>query len=147
MGFFSNLFKAKPKKVFVTSQLGTFTLAYSKGQKHLWTTHYNELLLTVRGSEEAPFEDQIVFLSNLPAEVEKLRRSITKRFTKEFSEAGMSIDFADWSSRFKMVAIEVMLLFEGEGYWNITFEDLQEPYTHFTLYIEGEKLTDFSIDT
>jgi hypothetical protein len=57
------------------------------------------------------------------------------------------INFSHWSDRFKIAAVEVMLLVEQEAYWNITFEELKEPFAHFTLFIEGERITDFSIDT
>jgi hypothetical protein len=40
-----------------------------------------------------------------------------------------------------------MLFFQNEAYWNITFENLNPPYAHFNPFIEGQKMTDLSIDT
>lgn len=80
-------------------------------------------------------------------EVEKITVEINKRFIREFKEADLLINFSRWQDRFKIGAAEVMLIFQDETYWNITFEDQHDPFAHFTLYIEGGKTTDFSIDT
>lgn len=147
MGLFSNIFKSIPKKTFASEKLGNFKLVYSKRNKHLWTNDNSEIPLTVKGTEEYPNDEQISFLTNFKEEVFKLSEGITKKFKSEFREADINTSFKNWEERFKIVGASVMLIFENETYWNITFEDLEEPYTHFTLFIEGEKLTDFSIDT
>jgi len=146
MGLFSSLFKPRPKAACETP-IGLFTLTYSKGNNNLWSTNSGEVLLSVKGSATQPDVNQLKFLETYQAEIDKLDARITRRFIDEFEEAGIPADFIAWNERFKIVAIEVMLLFNHEAYWNITFEELKTPYTHFTLYIEGERLTDFSIDT
>ncbi|HTH31416.1 MAG TPA: hypothetical protein VL946_08695 [Lacibacter sp.] len=146
MALFSNLFKSKPKATFDTP-LGLFTLVYSKGNRNTWNNKSGEILLSVRGSATQPDADQLKFVQEWQTELLKLDNRITKRFVTEFEEAGLSIDFTHWSNKFKIVAIEIMLIFEREIYWNITFEETKESFAHFTLFIEGEKLTDFSIDT
>ena len=146
MGLFSNLFKSKPKVTF-DSPLGLFTLVYSKGNRNTWNNKSGEILLSVRGTATQPDADQLKFLEEWQTGLLKLDDRITKRFVTEFKEAGLLIDFIQWSDKFKIVAIETILIFEQKAYWNITFEELKEPFAHFTLFIEGEKLTDFSIDT
>ena len=146
MGIFSNLFKSKPKPVYNTA-LGLFTFTYSKGNKNTWSNNNSEILLSVRGSKTEPDENQLKFLENWESEINKLNERVSKRFVREFKEADLPIDFSQWTDKFKIVALDVMLIFEQEAYWNITFEQLKEPFYHFTLFIEGEKLTDFSIDS
>lgn len=145
MNLFS-IFRAKPKLV-VDTQLGPFTLVYSKKGKNTWSGTLNGIILTVRGSERHPNEDQIEFLLSFETEIKKLDSAITKKFRSEFSEAGLDVNFQIWQERFKVVSADVMLFFQNEAYWNITFADQNEPYAHFTLFIEGRKLTDFAIDT
>lgn len=147
MSFFSNIFKSKPKKTFETKDLGVFTLVYSKKNKNLWSNNNSDCLLTTRGSQDEPDKEHLNFFKSVNTVVDNLSPKITQRFLEEFKEADLDADFVDWKTRFKMVAMEIMVLFEGEAYWNITFEDLKKPFAHFTLYIEGQKLTDFSIDT
>lgn len=146
MGLFSNIFKTKEKRV-VETQLGTFTLVYSKRNKNTWSKSSNDITLSIQGTETEPDRAQLKFLESINDEIQKIDPKITKRFIQLFKEADLNVDFTTWRERFKMAAIDVMLIFEGEGYWNITFEDLKEPFTQFTLYIEGQRLTDFSIDT
>lgn len=146
MGLFSNIFKPKPKKI-VETQLGSFTLTYSKGNKNIWINNKSGLLMSVRGTANEPDAAQLAFLENIDSEIQKLDEKITKRFLREFKEADLESDFITLKERFKIVAAEIMLIFQQESFWNITFEDLNEPYAHFTLYIEGLKTTDFSIDT
>ena len=146
MGLFSNLFKAKPKKI-VETQLGSFILTYSKGEKNIWLNNKSQISLSVRGTENEPDIIHLNFLKHINSEIQKLDEKITTRFRQEFKEADLESDFLSWKQRFKIVAVQVMLIFQEEAYWNITFEDLKEPYAHFTLFIEGQKTTDFSIDT
>lgn len=147
MGIFSNLFKSKTGKTFASEKFGILTLVYSKGKKNLWTTDFNGLNITIQGTEEEPNAEQLKLLENLDNEIKKLDEKITKKFMEEFSEADLAVDFNHWKDRFEIVGVEIMLIFESEAYWNITFEDLKSPYAHFTLFIEGQRLTDFSIDT
>jgi hypothetical protein len=146
MGFFSNLFKSKSRLV-VSTPLGNFTLAYSKRNRNTWTNNDGKFLLSIRGTGNEPDKEQLNFLANVDVEIQKLDKKITNRFIAEFREAGLETDFTDWKQRFRVVAVGVMMIFQGEAYWNITFEDLKEPHAHFTLFIEGQKTTDFSIDT
>ena len=146
MGFFSNLFKSKSRLV-VSTPLGSFTLAYSKRNRNTWTNNNGKFLLSIRGTDNKPDEEQLNFLSNMDEEIQKLDKKITHRFLEEFREADLETNFMDWKQRFRIVAVGVMTIFQGEAYWNITFEDLKEPHAHFTLFIEGQKTTDFSIDT
>jgi len=146
MGLLTSLF-GKKTKVIVDTVLGPFTLTYSKRDKNIWVNNNDGLVRSIRGTNDAPDELQITFIKNVDAEIEKLNDIITKRFIREFKEADLPVNFKNWNERFKIGAIDVMLIFEGKAYWNITFEDMQEPYAHFTLYIEGNKTTDFSIDT
>jgi hypothetical protein len=147
MGFFSNIFKPKVTKTFVSNNLGTFTLVYSKGNKNLWSNDNASFPLTVQGTVDNPDAGQILFLENFNNELLKLNDKITSKFKYEFTEANLDASFSSWNQRFKLVSASVMVIFENEAYWNITFEDLKTPFVHFTLYIEGQKLTDFSIDT
>jgi hypothetical protein len=146
MGLFSNIFKSKPKKG-VETRVGFFTLTYSKGNKNVWRNSNSERSMSVRGTEFEPDKAQLIFLESLDAEILKLDQKLTERFIYEFKEADLETNFRNWRERFKIIAVEVMLIFQGENYWNITFEDLKEPYAHFTLFMEGHKTTDFSIDT
>lgn len=146
MSLFSKLFNTKPQRTFETPS-GTFHLSYSQGKKNLWTANQGELLLTVNGTEFEPDSGQVKFLESVKYEIKKIDEKITKKFIGEFKEAGLSADITNWQERFKIVAVEAMVIFENEKFWNITFEDLKSPYAHFTLFIEGEKLTDFSMDT
>ncbi|MFT3824171.1 MAG: hypothetical protein QM731_09635 [Chitinophagaceae bacterium] len=146
MGLFSNLFKPK-NKIIAATPLGDFELIYSKKNVKTWTKKDGELQISVKGTNTEPDAAQISFLQMLDNEIQKLEAAITKRFLKEFAEADIDAGFTDWKQRFKIVAVGVMIIFEGEAYWNITFEDQEDPYAHFTLYIEGQKTTDFSIDT
>jgi hypothetical protein len=145
MGIFSNLFKSKPKATYNTP-FGLFTLIYNKRNKNTWSNNRSEVLLSVRGSTIEPDTNQLQFLENWQTEINKLNDRITKRFMREFKDADLPVDFTHWSDKFKIVAVEVMLIFEQEAYWNVTFEELKAPFSHFTLFIEGEKLTDFSIN-
>lgn len=147
MGFFSDIFRSKPNKTFLCDKLGVFTLVYSKRNKNLWTNDNLKIPLTVEGTEERPYEEQITFFTNFNDEVNKLSTKITKKFKYEFREAELDDSFNTWEDRFEIVGASVMEYFENEAYWNITFEDKKEPFAHFTLFIEGQKLTDFSIDT
>lgn len=146
MGLLSYFFKSKPKPTYDTS-IGEFTLIYSSKFKNTWSNNSDDILLSVQGSTVEPDAAQIRFLANWQAELNRLDERITARFIREFKEADLAIDFTHWSNKFKIVAVYVMLLVEQDSYWNITFEAINEPFTHFTLFIEGEKLTDFSIDT
>jgi hypothetical protein len=146
MGFFSNFFKSKSRPV-VSTPLGNFTLTYSKRNRNTWTNNDGKFLLSVEGTNSEPDTEQLNFLANVDAEIQKLDKKITDRFTRVFREADLKTDFTDWKQRFGAVAVGVVMIFKGEAYWNITFEDLKEPHAHFTLFIEGQKTTDFSIDT
>lgn len=146
MGLFSNFFKPK-SRLIVSTSLGDFTLVYSKGGRNTWTNNNGKFLLSVRGTALEPAKDQLNFLENVNAEIQILDNIITNRFLNEFKEADLDADFMDWKERFRIVAVGVMMLFQGDAYWNITFEDLKEPYAHFTLFIEGQETTDFSIDS
>ena len=146
MGLFSRIFKSKQQKT-VETQLGPFTLVYSKNGNNIWSNSSSELSLSVQGSDSEPASEQLDFLNNIQLEIANLSDRITKRFIDEFNEAEQEIDFRNWNERFKMVGIDVTMIFQGERFWNITFQDMKTPYAHFTLFIEGQKLTDFSIDT
>jgi hypothetical protein len=146
MGLFSNLFKSKSRLVLSTP-LGNFTLVYSKRNRNIWTHNNGKFLLSIRGTDNEPDKEQLNFLANVDAEILKLDKKITDRFIAEFRETDLETDFTDWKQRFKVTAVGVMMIFQGEAYWNITFEDSKEPYAHFNLFIEGQKTTDFSIDT
>lgn len=146
MGLLSNLFKSKPKTTCETP-LGLFTLVYSNKFKNTWSNDSAEVSLSVQGSKTEPDTRQLKFLEGWQAELSRLDERITKRFKREFEDAGLTFNFTHWKKKFKIVGVDVMLLIDEEAYWNITFEEVEEPFTHFTLFIEGEKLTDFSIDT
>jgi hypothetical protein len=146
MGLFSSIFGTNTKTTFDT-QLGLFVLVFSKRNKNIWKLNSNGLVISVRGTDKEPDEIQIRFLENLSEEVQKIDDKITSRFTKEFADADLEGTFTNWKQRFKIVAIEIMATIQDQTYWNITFEDLEEPFAQFTLYIEGLDITDFSIDT
>ena len=147
MGFFSQLLKPKETREVLVEGLGYFRLVYSKKNRNIWTSELNGLQVSVMGSEEAPNKPQTEFLKNLEAEIKALDAVIVKKFKREFKEAEMPADFTHWSERFKLDAVEIMMIHEGEAYWNLAFNDLESPYAIFTLFFEGDKATDFSIDT
>lgn len=146
MGLFSNLFKRKVSKVIET-QLGLFTLLHTGKDKSTWSNNDTVYAVAVRGTEDGPYPDQLKFLENIKREIQQLREQITKKFWEEFREADIEIDFTNWEERFKMVALDVIAITAAGACWSITFEDLKQPYAHFNLFIEGQQLTGFSIDT
>ena len=145
MGLFSFIRKSQPGRVAET-QLGAFTLAYSKRKRNIWTNRHGKFAMSVRGTEFAPDPEQLEFLQNIDGEIQSLNEKILKRFVDEFEKADLEIDFGSWQERFKLVAVQVTQMFKSEAYWDITFEDLKEPYDQFTLYIEGQNITDFYVD-
>jgi len=146
MGLFSKIFNSKQQKV-VETQLGSFTLVYSKKDNNIWSNSNSELSLSVRGTNAEPALDQLDFLNNIDLKIANLSEGITNRFMDEFNEADQEIDFKNWQERFRMLSVDVMIIFQGECHWSITFQDRKTPFAHFNLFIEGQKLTDFSIDT
>jgi len=147
MGFFSQLFKPREIKEVLVADLGSFKLVYSKKGRHLWTAELNGIHISVLGSEEAPNRLQTDFLKNLDREIKSLDATITKKFKHEFKEAGQPVNFNDWRERFKLDGVEIMMMHQGQAYWGLEFADQQSPYAVFTLFFEGSKATDFSIDT
>ena len=141
-----SFFKPKPKLV-VDTRLGPFTLVYSKNGRNTWSGNLDEITLTVKGSEIQPDLEQIAFLADYKHEINKLDLAITKKLKSELSDAGFNVAFQIWQDRFKLISADVMVCLEKEAFWNITLADQHEPYAHFTLFIEGNKLTDVSIDT
>jgi hypothetical protein len=118
MGFFSNFFKSKSRLV-VSTPLGNFTLAYSKRNRNIWTNNNGKFLLSIRGTDNEPNKEQLNFLANVDAEIQKLDKKITNRFIAEFREADLETGFTDWKQRFQIEAVGVMMIFQGEAYWNI----------------------------
>ena len=147
MGFFSQWFKPKLTKEVFVDDPGSFKLVYSKKKRNIWTTELKGIHVSVMGSEEAPNKPQTEFLKNMEAEIKALDTVIGKKFKSIFKEAEMPADFNHWSERFKLNAVEVMMIHGGEAYWNLAFDDLKSPYPIFTLFFEGPKATDFSMDT
>ncbi|RQH27422.1 hypothetical protein D5R40_27850 [Okeania hirsuta] len=87
-------------------------------------------------------------MKSIKKEIEKLSPEITKKFLKEFREAELPTNFNSWEERFKIVGLEVMMIYENGAYWNLTLADTKEPYAHFTIFIEAGKINpDFAIDT
>ena len=148
MGSFFNIFKSTPKPTFET-ELGTFTRVYSKRHKNIWAlTLSTGVHLTVRGTETEPTPDQLDHVKNWSQNIQQLDSKITKKFKREFSEAGLECNFTDWKTRFKLVSVEVIDVLENDDLWSATFEDQQEPFAQFTIFIEDGKInSDFSIDT
>lgn len=102
---------------------------------------------TILGSEYEPNEEHLEFLTKGESEIENLHNAISQRFIEEFEEAGLEVGFSDWKETFKIVGIAVEEIIQGKPFWIATFEQLDEPYAHFNLHIEGQELKDFSIDT
>jgi hypothetical protein len=147
MGLFTKLFGAKARSNYEHPQLGAFTLVYRKGGRNLWSCTVKDILLTVQGSEDEPFEEHLAFLEQAEERLERLHPAITQRFVPEWEEAGKEPGFTDWKERFQVVGITVEDMSQGKPIWLVTFEALSEPFAHFNLHIEGEELKDFSIDT
>ncbi|HYK46190.1 MAG TPA: hypothetical protein VEV83_13515 [Parafilimonas sp.] len=146
MGLFSFTHKREPERVVETS-LGPFTLAYSKDNRNIWTNRTGRLAMSVRGTEFQPERAQLEFLENIDKKILDLNDEISSKFIQAFKEADMEIDFTTWQERFKLEEVQVLHVHGDDTHWNITFEDMKEPYAQFTLTIEGEKVTDFYIDT
>jgi hypothetical protein len=147
MGIFDKIFKTRIKKT-VETNIGTFELVFSKKEKNLWSTDFNSIYLTVRGTEIQPDMNSLDFASTIMDEIDQLTDKISIKFKNEFKDAGFEVNFQNWPERFKLVAAEVMIIIQNEPYWNITFEDLESPFAQFTLFIEGKTINrDFAIDT
>lgn len=147
MGIFDKIFKPRIKKT-VETNIGTFELVFSKKEKNLWSTDFNSIYLTVRGTEIQPDMNSLDFARTIMDEIDQLTDKISIKFKKEFKDAGFEVNFQNWPERFKLVAAEVMIIIQNEPYWNITFEDLESPFAQFTLFIEGRTINrDFAIDT
>lgn len=147
MGILSRLFSSLPTKNYTDEKLGIFALAYRKGDKHLWTNQAATPTLTIAGTADQPFVSHLEFLYAYQDCVNALDDAITEKFKKEFHNADLDVFFLSWQERFIIVEVTIVLLVEQTAYWNITFEDKESPYYHFTLFIEGNTLTDFSIDS
>jgi hypothetical protein len=145
MGLFSFKHKPEPERV-VETPLGPFTLAYSKDNRNIWTNRTGRLAMSVRGTEFQPDRAQLKFLENIDKEILNLNERISNKFIEEFKEADMEADFSKWQERFKLEAVQVLHVHGDEAHWNITFEDLKEPYAQFTFTVEGDNLTDFYVD-
>ena len=145
MGLFSFKHKPEPERV-VETPVGPFTLAYSKDNRNIWTNRTGRLAMSVRGTEFQPDRAQLEFLENIDAVIANVEEKISNKFIDEFKEADMEVDFSKWQERFKLEAVQVLHVHGDEAHWNITFEDIKEPYAQFTLTIEGEKVTDFYVD-
>ena len=145
MGLFSFTHKPEPERV-VETPLGPFTLAYSKDNRNIWTNRTGRLAMSVRGTESRPDAAQLEFLENIDAVIANVDGKISHKFIEEFKEADMEVDFSRWQERFKLEAVQVLHVHGDEAHWNITFEDLKEPYAQFTFTVEGDNLTDFYVD-
>lgn len=141
MGLFGN-----KKKTFVSPTLGEFTLVFSNGVNRIWSTKKENVSYTVRGTDDEPHAQQLAFLSNTKTEIEKLDTAINERFLTALPTEGIKIDFSHWKERFRITNIEVVNLDGTLAQWNIYFRDSKRG-TDLTLYIEGEKLTRFSVDS
>lgn len=146
MGLFSKLFGGILKATYDHPQLGRFTLVYSKNGRNLWVSSKAPYLGAL-GSKDEPYREHLEFLRIAESEVAKLNHIILKRFLDFYEEAEEEIRFSDWKEKFKIEAIDVESIQEGKPYWNITFEELHEPYYHYILYFEGQEPKDISIDS
>lgn len=147
MGLFSKIFGSNTKNTYEHPQFGVFTLVYSKRGRNLWSNSRRNMSFTILGSEYEPNEEHLEFLTKGESEIENLHNAISQRFIEEFEEAGLEVGFSDWKETFKIVGIAVEEIIQGKPFWIATFEQLDEPYAHFNLHIEGQELKDFSIDT
>lgn len=147
MGILSKLFGGKTTKTYEHPQLGVFTLAYSKGGRSLWSSSGQPTTFTACGSEHEPFKEHLNFLEKATNEIEELHKAISQRFIHEFKEAGLEANFSDWKEKFRMADIIVEDILQGEPFWTVVFEQLEEPYAHFNLHLEGREPKDFSIAT
>jgi hypothetical protein len=147
MRLFSKIFGGKKKSSYEHPQLGVFTLVYSKGGRNLWTSSGQGVTLTACGSEHEPFKEHLRFLEKAGQEIEGLHEAISRRFIYEFEEAGLETGFASWKEKFRIADIAVEDIVEGEPFWIVIFEQLEEPYAHFNLHLEGREPNEFSIDT
>lgn len=146
MSFLLNIFKAKPKP-FVVTQLGRFNLTYSKGDKNIWTNSSNGFLITVKGSNEGPDPVQLSFFQNINELIKKLDNKIYAAFINEFRDSDLDQKLIRWEERFKIVSVSIIVMDEEGIQWNITFEQLKEPFAHFVLHMKGLETNGFSIDT
>jgi hypothetical protein len=148
MKLLSKLFKAKPRKTFEVPDIGPFTLDYSSKAKNSWSIESDDVLIVVRGSVDEPFAEHLSFIRKIDSEIQKFSDRISEKFRTAFLEAEQDVHFQKWEDAFRIEAIEITLVHEGDVYWNVTFEQLDAPYYHFTIFVEGNILgPDFAIDS
>ena len=146
MGLFSKLFKPSTPRIFETAS-GNFTLLYSKSNRHIWSCQSSDVVITLGGTAFEPNATQLSFVSTFADTVAELNDQLTLYLSNQFDEAGIAHEFSEWQQGFKIIALDVTGKAEEKYYWNITLEDLSEPYAHFVLFIEGQRIIDFSMDT
>ncbi len=145
MGLF-NLFKKEPEKIFQT-EIGIFKLNNVKSSNKIWVNNENPILCTVHGNESNPNFNSIKFLNNINSELEALNETITDKFLALFKEADLDIDFKNWKEKYKIIGINIINVENGNKTWELTFQELQSPYYHFTTLVENQNLSDFTFDS
>ncbi|MCI5058979.1 MAG: hypothetical protein MRY83_22890 [Flavobacteriales bacterium] len=147
MGLLNNLFSSKHQPEVTNPDFGPVKLIFSKRDKHIWSGRHKDVIFSVRGTNREPDEKHLKIIKNINYHLNILGPKINRKFVKEFSAADLEIDMENWPDRFELRSVEIMMIFENEIYWNITFQDKKDPFAHFTLFVEGDRLTDFAIDT
>ncbi|BAV04889.1 hypothetical protein FLA_0889 [Filimonas lacunae] len=79
--------------------------------------------------------------------MKKLDAAITAKFIELFTESNLTAEFTHWHQRFTLTAVAVEVIIKEKVSWSITFEDHQDSFAHFNLYIKDNKVIDLSIDT
>ena len=145
MGLF-DFFKKEPEKTFQT-KLGIFKLNKTKSSTKIWTNNLNPIFYSARGNELTPDTNSINFLENINSELEILNEKFTNKFLSLFKEADLEIDFKNWTEKYKIIAINVISAENENRIWELTFQELESPFYHFTTTIENKNLSDFAIDS
>lgn len=144
MGLF-NFLKRTPAPTFETA-CGVFTRQRSKSPEKFWTCMQNGIFYAVAGTEQAPFIELVDFIGRLDVELNNIEEPLNHRFRLLLEEAGLDVSFTSWRQRYKTEAIQVYAATPEHTVWDVTFEELNEPYAHFSTTVTNGQLSDFVMD-
>lgn len=106
----------------------------------------NGIFYAVAGTEQAPFIELVDFIGRLDVELNNIEEPLNNRFLLLLEEAGLDVSFTSWRQRYKTEAIQVYAATPEHTVWDVTFEELNEPYAHFSTTVTNGQLSDFAMD-